>query len=363
MSALRVLWVIGGLNRGGAERLLLATAQRLDRDRVTPEVAVIRRQDDALRDALEALAVPVHDLGTTSLRQLRWAPRLRTLTRERGYDVVHTHTPAAAPIVRLLSRGTPVVHTEHSPWRQHRAPVRWANAATLGSCAHVVAVSDAVATSVAPRRAPVEVVRHAPPQSAVPATPERRAKARADLGLPDEAAVVGSVANFEDKKDHPTLLRAAALLRSRHPGLRLVLAGFGPREAALRALADELGLGDAVVWTGSRDDVPALLPAFDVLAHAPRFEGFGLAPLEAMAAGVPVVASDVDGLPEVLGSPPAGLLVPSGDPGALAVALDALLGDPTRREDVARRGQARARSFELDAAVARLEAIYHEVTR
>jgi glycosyltransferase involved in cell wall biosynthesis len=219
-----------------------------------------------------------------------------------------------------------------------------------------------VAASIAPAIAddvPVEVVTHGIDTGTLrPADGETRRAARAALGIDADAPVVGTVGNFTVKKDQARLLDAAARLVDEHPGLRVVLVGDGPLEHELRAHAERLGLADATVFTGSRDDVYALLPAFDLFALSSRFEGLPIALLEAMACGVPPVVTRVGGIPEVVTDGRDGVLVDPGDTEGLATALGKLLADPTRRHELATNAAERARAFDLAHAVRRIEAVY-----
>jgi glycosyltransferase involved in cell wall biosynthesis len=365
----RVLWLIAGLERGGAERLLCGLAERIA-GRFAVEVAHVTGPRAPLAARLRDAGVAVHDLGAARTASPGWLSRCSRLVARRGFDVVHTHSPLAAAMARAaVGRGPAFVHTEHSPWRQHHRATRWANALTYPRNRVVVAVSTPVAlgcarppAALAGRWPRVQVVHHGSDQAPVAADARTAVAARRALGLADEAPVVGSVANFEAKKDHDTLLRAVARLRGDRPGLRCVLAGFGPMETRIRQRVAALGLQETVLFAGSRDDVPALLPAFDVFVHTPRFEGFGLAPLEAMAAGVPVVATAVDGVPELVGEQ-AGTLVTPGDDRAVAGAVARLLADPGLRRRMGAAGVERSRRFSLDAAARRIERVYDEVGR
>ncbi len=172
--------------------------------------------------------------------------------------------------------------------------------------------------------------------------------------------MIGTVGNFTAKKDHATLLRALAQVDEKIPSVRLVLVGSGPLEAELRRLVTSLGLDATVVFAGSRGDVPELLPAFDVFALSSRFEGLPIALLEAMATGLPCVATTVGGIPEVVTDGHDGLLVEPADPVRLAVALSSLLGDPDRREELGGNAARRAGDFEVSGAVRQIERVYDE---
>jgi glycosyltransferase involved in cell wall biosynthesis len=361
----RILWLTKGLGRGGAERLLVSVAKRLDRSRFDLEIAYILPWKDALVPDLERLAVPVHCLGGSRALDVRWISRLRRMVRRGRFDLVHTHMPYAALGARTISSPRPrIIHTEHNTWETYRASTRWTNRLTYSRNAAVIAVSHAVAASIRPAPLvhpwpPVHVIHHGADLSAVSApTPASRARARAALGLSRSALVVGNVGNFTPKKDHRTLLHAMARVVWRHRAVHLVLVGSGPLERELRDTTHSTGLAERVVFAGSRDDVEDLYPAFDVFALSSRNEGLPISLLEAMAAGVPCVATSVGGVPEVVSNE--GLLVPAGDSNALAEALSTLLGAPDVRAAAGARAAETARRFDITGAVHRIEDVYRE---
>jgi glycosyltransferase involved in cell wall biosynthesis len=325
------------------------------------EVAYLLPWKDALVAEVAAAGAAVHCLDASRPTSLAWLRRLRRLVRDRDIALVHTHmpAPAAAARVALPGRAPAFVHTEHNLWGRYRAPTRWANRVTWRRNAAAVAVSAAVADSVRARRPRPEVVVHG--LDAGRPAPLPRAAALAALGLDPGGPVVGTVGNLTAKKDHATLVAAMARLADERPDARVVVVGAGPLEADLRAQVARSGLGDRVTLAGSRGDVAEILGAFDVFVLSSRVEGLPIALLEAMAAARPCVATAVGGIPEVIGDGVDGLLVPPGDPEALAGAVAKLLADPDRRADLGARAAARARDFDIAAAVRRLEAVYERV--
>jgi glycosyltransferase involved in cell wall biosynthesis len=359
----RVLWVTKGLGHGGAERLLVSLAKRVDRSKFELEVAYVLPWKDALVPAFDGLGVPVHCLGGSRPFDPRWVIRLHHLVQTGRFDIVHSHMPYVAVGARRI-RGPCIIHTEHNTWPTYRPLTRWANRLTYPRNTAVIAVSRAVAESIRPipfaqRWPPVHVIHHGPELPAGSAsTGDARARARAALRLADDAVVIGTVGNFTRKKDHATLLKATAHIAERHDELHLVLIGSGPLEDELRHSSRELGLTDRVLFAGSRDDVADLMPAFDVFALSSRNEGLPIALLEAMGSGIPCVATAVGGVPEVVTDGREGLLVRPEDPVALAEALSTMLSDADVREQAGTRGAWTARCFDLTQAAQRTEDLY-----
>ncbi|GAA3181029.1 glycosyltransferase [Blastococcus jejuensis] len=366
MSRLRVLWLAKGLGRGGAEKLLVSCARTLDASRFEVEVAYLLPQKDALVGELAEAGIPAHCLGLRRGFDPSWAWRLRRLVRQRGYDVVHTHMPVPAVAARLLlwPDSPRLVHTEHNTWQRYRWPTYAANLATYARNDHVIAVSQAVADSIEMRRVPH--LRAAPPVEVLvhgidldtPRDAGARARARGLLGLAPDAPVVGTVGNLTAKKDQVTMLRAVQSLRVAHPALRLVIIGTGPLQKALERETQELGLADVVLFTGMRDDVADLLPAFDIFGLTSRFEGLPIALLEALSAGLPAVVTAVGGTPEVITDEQEGLLVSPGSPQAFADAVHRLLTDDRLRRRLSLAALARSESFDIRRATRRIEEIY-----
>jgi glycosyltransferase involved in cell wall biosynthesis len=357
-----VLVLIKGLGRGGAEQLLLSGVPYLDRERFRYRFAYLLPWKDNLVPQLRAAGLPVDCLDGAA--GAGWVRRLRALLRRERVELVHAHSPVAAAAARVVAgRHTRVVYTEHNVWSRYHRATRTANLVTFPRNDHVFAVSDMVRASIrypTPMRAlsmpPLETLRH----GLDPATAGdwETSGVRAELGIPEDAPLVGSIANFKAAKDHATLLRAAVRVRQAVPDLRLLLVGQGPLEAETRRLAAELGLSETVLFAGFREDARRLAAAFDVFTLSSTYEGLPIALVEAMALGRPAVVTDVGGNPEVVTDGADGLLVPPGDPAALAGGLLRLLGDPELRARIGAAAHVRAAAFDIRTAVARMEQVY-----
>ncbi|MGH8883792.1 MAG: glycosyltransferase [Egibacteraceae bacterium] len=369
---IRVLWLTKGLGRGGIEQLLSLSAAYIDRARFDVEVAYLLAWKDAFVPELERRGIETHCLGMRHNADLSWIRRLRSLARERQFDLVHTHSPypAVAARIALGAARAPLLHTEHNVWPRYRWPTYAANAATYQRNAAVLAVSRPVAESIRPPRwmpwvavPALQVVHHGIDESRVRWGPDARAEARRTLDLDEEELVLGTVGNFTPKKDHHSLLTAFAMLPDLGSPTRLVLVGAGPLEDELRRQVVRKDLGERVVFTGSRDDVQALLPAFDVFVLSSVYEGLSIALLEAMAAGLPSVATRVGGIPDALTDGVDGLLVAPRDPEALATAISSLLRNEPLRRQIGDAAMHSVRRFSIATAVRRTEQLYEDVLR
>lgn len=285
---------------------------------------------------------------------------VRVIRRER-VSLVHTHSSIDAWLGGIAGRlcRVPVVRTRHVSIAIRRGlnPVyRWL-------ADRVITSGEAIRRMVLDMGVPPDRVIAIPAGVNLETFPfgVRAPETARALGL--SRPVIGSVAMFRGSKGHPQLLEAFAQVREKRPTASLLLVGDGIRRAWVEQLAREAKLADAVVFTGFRPDVPALLGTMDCFAQAStRTEGVPQALLQAFATGVPVVASRIGGIPEVVTDGETGLLVPSESAEALAAGIDRVLDDP---EGAARRARA-ARAlvearFSHTRAVDRLLSVYADV--
>jgi sugar transferase (PEP-CTERM/EpsH1 system associated) len=344
-----VCHLLHSLHVGGAEVLAARLARRLgDRFRF-----VFACLDDLgpLGEQLRAEGFAVEVLGRRPGVDWRCSVRLGRLLRRQRVAVLHAHqyTPFFYGLTaRLVCRRPALLFTEHG--RHHpdypRRKRIWLNRLLLQRRDRVVAVGAAVrqalianeglpAERVAVITNGIDLAPYAGP------APDRDA-VRRELGAGPDDWLIVQVARLDYLKDHATALRALAHAVGRLPNARLVLVGDGPERPAIERLRAEAGLADRVWLLGPRGDVPRLLRAADLFLLTSISEGIPLTVIEAMAAGLPVVATRVGGVPEVVDDGVTGLLAAAGDAGALAAHLVALAGQPDQAREMGRRGRDRA---------------------
>jgi L-malate glycosyltransferase len=365
---IRVLWLTTGLGPGGAEQLLVTTARRRDRQRTAVRAAYLLPYKSALVAALEAEAVPVECLGYRSVLDPRWLGALRRSMVQHPVDILHAHNPVMAVGGRIVARSLPrrlrprLVVTDHNVWHGYKPASRWADGLTSRLDDARLTVSEAVRASLpAPIQQRSHVVLQGIEVERVRAQRTERAAVRAELGLDPHAPVVGTVANLRAQKAYPDLLAAAAAVLERVPEARFVAVGQGPLEAEIRALHARMGLGDRFLLLGHRPDAVRAMAACDVFVLASHWEGLGVAVMEALALGLPVVATAVGGVPEVVEHGREGLLVPPRQPAKLAQAIATLLTDTETRQRMAEAAAQRGAELSIDSAVRRTEAMYHQL--
>lgn len=317
-----------------------------------------------LADDLRESGFRVTIVRAPGIRSIVYAPRLETWFRGLRPDVVHVHSGVWHKAARAARRaGAPrVIHTAHG--LLDREP--WFGPALMRLAARY---TDRIATVSHPlRKYLVDVVRiRAAKVVVVPngvstdrfCPRVRNGALRGALQLADDALVIGSVARLAPVKNHSLLLDAFALVRAHVPNAHLVLVGDGALRHDLEAHARTLRLDSFVHFVGEADDVASIYQDFDQFALASKAEGTSMSVLEAMASGVPVVATAVGGTPELLDHGRSGVLVPPEDAGALAGALIGLLQDAGRRRTLASAARQRVVDrYSERAMLAAYEALY-----
>jgi glycosyltransferase involved in cell wall biosynthesis len=346
---------------GGAERVVagLASAERNGWEQAVFNVA-------GANPELAAACAPAKIYAPARVSSL---PRLaqlpaggRTLRHVAAFrpDLIHAHLPLAMVAVAGLRRRREAArlathhHGDHFVVSRRRTAA-WLDRAAGGRFDTVVAPSEAV------RGFLLSEYRY--PEGAVRTIVNGWAGAPAGSRRVEKAAdpTVVSIANFRPQKNHELLLRAFALVRERLSRARLLLVGGGPREGEVRRVADALGLGSAVEFTGYVEDVWPYLSRSHLFALSSSYEPLGVAVLEAMAAGLPVVATAVGGVPELVRRDVNGELVEPGDAAAMAAAMTRILSSPTLARSLGDAGRVAAAANTVELMVDRYLALYTEL--
>jgi glycosyltransferase involved in cell wall biosynthesis len=350
---------------GGAERLAALTTAYLDRERFVPRVCATRPISDPHPTLVES-GVPVLVLPRRSrMSLLSWRP-LVELLRSQRIDILHAHKFGSNVWASLLGwlTGVPVIVAHEHTWSFEGDPTRrLLDRHVVGRLATVVlAVSQEDRNRmISIERLPPEKIVHLP-NGVSPLAESPGADVRAELGISPSVPLVVSVSVLRAQKALDVLVRAAQIVHAALPEVRFLIVGDGPERDSLAALVRHLGLEEVVLLSGHRSDVGDVLAASEIVASSSAFEGSPLALMESIGAGKPVVATRVGGVPEIVRDGIEGLLVPPGDPTALADALLTLLRDPGLRERMGSAGRERQRTeFDLRVMVDRLEALYESL--
>jgi glycosyltransferase involved in cell wall biosynthesis len=363
-----VLHLSKGLELGGAERLIVDCVLMSTADDVHYSVAYQRPSLDHLASPLVGAGVPVTCLGAESDADLRWVLRLRRLIRHERFDVIHSHMAYSSAFARLVASTLPaarrpaIVHTYHGEWKGTHPIVRLLDRATFRQLAKSLAVSESARSTLPVRAArDTEVLVHGVPVERLRAARAQRTALRTELGLGADEIVVTSIANLREPKGYDVLLDAASIVAAADQRVHFLAVGSGPLAAKLEARRDALGLDARFSLLGRRDDVHQILAASDIFVLASRHEGFPIALMEAIAAGLPAVATRVGGATACIEPGRNGLLVDTGNASALAEAVLALAEAPDLRRSMADQAAVIGDQFDITRAISALEAIYRDV--
>jgi glycosyltransferase involved in cell wall biosynthesis len=361
----RVLLVVKGLGLGGTERLLLETARARDRTRFEYDAAYLLPGKDALVPDLETEGVRTHCLGRQSSPGLDWPVRLRQLLRSRRFHIVHAHSPYPGALARIATRSLAegsrplLFSTEHNAYPTYSLPARWLTRATSRMDKLRIAVSRYVAESF-PDRHRMRVIVQGVPLHDVRQKRERRNAMRTKMGVLPDQVLVGTVANYVNQKDYPNFFGAAQLVSRGGSRIRFCSVGQGPLAQQIESLHAAMDLEGNVELLGLQRDAVSIMAACDIVVLASRFEGLPVALMEAMALGLPVVATRVGGVPEAVRDGVEGLLVPPTRPDLLANAIDHLGADEELRQTMGAAAAERSAMFDIAATTRAIERLYHE---
>ncbi len=360
--SMRVLHVITSLRTGGAERLMLDLLPRLRNMGHEVEMLLFDGTRTAYYGELEEKGIEIYALscGASAMHNPLLVWKLRTFLSTHKYDIIHTHNTPCQLFTAMTSRGETLVTTEHNTtnhrrrWGWYKGADRW----MYGKYSHIVCVSQGVKDNLEAQLGDIDLTNRIDTitngidlDKFMTAQPNRELQER----YKDKHILI-MVAAFRKQKDQQTLLRAMKLLSEDYI---LLLVGDGERRKECENLARELNVEDKVNFMGFRTDVPSLMATADVLVMSSHWEGCPLSVIEGMAAGLPVVASDVGGLNDTVGE--AGMLFPHGNYHRLGQIIRQLCEDKELYTQVAERCKQYAMQFDINRMAREYEQMYKNV--
>jgi glycosyltransferase involved in cell wall biosynthesis len=353
----------------GVKRLFAWMLPRFDRDRFDVSLISLRHPDTS-PDTLEALGIPVTYLSRSKFDPMTLPALLQELDRRQA-DVLHMHGYGATTFGRLAAarRKIPAIVHEHAnltdtPWFQKAADLWLARYTDVA-----IAVSRSTATFVTGARLIPEERTHVVylgvplAEFSRPRSDDEIRAARAHLNIPPDVFPAGTVTRLMPSKGNEYLVAATAEAIRQMPSLRVYIAGEGDLQPSLEEQARALGLGDRLVFLGFQRDVAAVLSALEIVVFPSLWEGTPLTAFEALAMGKPIVATDADGLADILTSGVDARIVPRRDAPALARAIVDLAGDPAARAALGANARITGARYDIDVFVRKMERLYELLHR
>ncbi len=361
-----ILHLIETSGPGGAERMLISLVEALPKHEYRSLICLLKEgwlYDEFRRRGFETVVIPQQRTVDVS-----WLWAVRHLVRAQRVDLMHSHEFAMNTYGSLVSliAGIPQIATVHGKNYYYKRWYRRLAYRFVARRGRMVAVSEDcrrfISDKVGVPLQRISTIYNGIPTERYEPSSAVRANIRSALGMIRDQPVVGTVGNLYPVKGQTFLLQAMSSVVRHWPDCRLIIAGRGDLESALKNEAKELGIERNVLFLGYRADIPELLQAMDVFVLPSLSEGLSLSILEAMAAAKPVVATAVGGNPEVIVDSKIGYLVPPGNPGALAEKIIALLQDPLLAHKIGKNSRARVmQHFSLSAMVNRYLMQYAEL--
>lgn len=359
---INVLGLFATMPVGGAEILWLNVLRKIDRSRFNPITCCIADKG-IIGERIEALGFEVIALGRMKKKcfDIGAVREIKKIIAERKINTLHMHLYHAGLYGRIAAMLLPApkrpkciihVHNVYSNVKPHRLLT---NRLLAGYTDAVIAVSQPVKR---------DIVRYdkLPPDevTVLPTcidfdrmqTGLTKEQARALTGLPKDGILLGTVGRLVEAKGHSYLIEAVSILKKNGTGVKAILIGGGRLETRLREQASLAGIEEDILFLGERHDIPALYRAMDLYVMPSLWEGAPLSLLDAMAAGVPSVATSVGGMPEQLDNGSCGVIVPPGDPVAMANAISDILTDKERMKEYSKKAKTRAKEYYGSAEVA-----------
>jgi glycosyltransferase involved in cell wall biosynthesis len=369
MKKINLLYVIYSLENGGAETLAIRLAEKIDKKKFHATVCSLT-DGGPLKEVLEAKEVPYITLGKREGKDFKIVYRLIKQLKKNKIDIVHTHNQGPllyTYLANIFSRKIKIVHTEHINMAKELSYSKkhlLYNKILYRSLDGFINIASHLTSNYCAlfnlSNAKIQTIHNCVELSNYNSVANN--SLRQELGISADVPLIGNISALRPQKDHATLIRSMVKVCEKLPESILVIVGEGESEQELLTLTKQLDLTRNVIFLGFRSDINNLLAQFDVFVLSSLYEGLPLCILEAMAAGKPIVATDVDGTNEILVNSKTGLLVPAGQPEKFAEALLSIIVDP----DCAIEMGKSARKFvavkhNIEKMITQYEAFYKEI--
>lgn len=366
-------FVIGNLNKehGGAQRLLYDICRHLPQSEFKTTVYYMFGEG-SFQDEFKSHGTQVVALNAASNHDITAFRRLVGFLRKDEHTIVHTNSPISgvwgrvAGVVSGIEHVVSVEHNVHTAYKPH---TRTANGATLPLADAIVGVSRTVSESLLgwerwllPKSTLRKTIRNGVDVEAIRSSFEQSEPVLEKYTpFSPTDTIIGTMGRLHEQKGFRYLLSSFPEIKRHHEDAKLLVLGGGPRKEKLRQLADETGHAGDICLTGYVPDVYPFLPSFDVAVYPSLWEGFGLTPIEAMAAQRPIVASDIETFREIVGD--AGILVEPGNADAIAAAVSSLLENAERRSKLSQRGYEHTiENYSIQRTVDEYASLYRTLT-
>ena len=363
----KILHVIDSLDLGGAQTFLLELVRNLDRSKYLPEVACMHGRG-VYAKVFEDAGITVHLLSPGKFPPM-YMPNFWRLMRRGNYDILHFHlfgaNLCAKPLAIMSGHPAIVVHDQCNDESREQNPLLLAADAFWTQKSHrIIAVSESTRRYLLCHEdlddsSVITISNGIDTEKFRPAIGGQCKSARSELGIPADAFVIGGVGRLVSQKNFLLFLKVASNILKKYPEVRFAIAGTGPLETILRAEAENLGISSQILFLGHVSDRQSLYHALDVLLITSDFEGTPMTLLEAMASGVPVVASAVDGISEVCSDGVDSLLAPPRDSDFFEQSLFRIIRDKTLRGNLAFAGRRTIlERYDIQVIAERVEQVY-----
>lgn len=363
MKKIKILFTIGNLDVGGAEKLIINQVKNIDKTRFEPQLCTLfpYGEHNYVKVFDELQGIPYHRFSFKGPLDVRSWIEVYSFLRREKFDILCCHLFESNFVMRVLNLVTgrkPVFIFEHNIYWQKQWWKIWADKLLAKNTSKIFVDSNAILNFTSEQekidKEKFEILPY--PIELSEGQQFDIKKIKEEVGLPVDSFVIGSVARFTEQKGQTYLIKAAVkvLEKLNRPNIYFLLIGYGKMELDLRALVDDLKINDRLLISPARD-IKQILPILDIFVISSLWEGQPIAMLEAMAAGVPVVATKVGGIPEILIEGEHGLLAEPKDPDSLAEKIMELSQDGGMRKKFSREAKEMVENYSLPVYINKLE--------